>query len=380
MALIIGIGGSALAAENADAAKAQEEKPSRVASETERKKSEAENKAHFSFTFNDVSKNLVIIEYKTSLGDMSGSGFIAKMDGKTYLFTNQHVIMGADSIVFKTVTGEKITPLGVELSVERDIARLPIEDREDALIITDTIAKDIPIAVFGNSDGVGVASELHGKINGLGPDLFEVSADFVSGNSGSPVINTNKEVIGIASYVYSPEPNWINEGTKFENQVRRFCYRLTNVKFTPVNWRTYNEKYGKPYLATQNTIDSVLAIVIGWGEDPFRRVPTNNLPDISLNSWSANHNKMVERMADIIEKNSGSRSAFNKLRDEISQSATDLSNIMRSLSSDMKKMAKDPALTGFLQGEFESYATGLEYLSKILNLAGQEIADYIDSL
>lgn len=344
--------------------------------------SEAEEaiKAQFPYTFNDVSKNLVIIESKTSLGGMAGSGFIAKVDDKTYIFTNQHVIMGADSIEFKTVTGETLKPLGVELSLQRDIARLPIADRDDALVISDGVAMDIPLAVFGNSEGGGVATELYGKVTGVGSDLLEVSAEFVSGNSGSPVLNMDQEVIGIASYVRYSEPSEMKEDTKFENKVRRFCYRLTDVNFAPVNWRTYNEKYGKPYLETQSTIDSVVAIIEEWGEEPFGRVPTDNLPDISLNRWSSKHNKMVERVSEIIRKQRASRSTLNKLRDEIHQSARDLSNISHRLAIEMEDKAEDPALTGFLREEFESYAGGLEFISEVLELAGQEIADYIDNL
>ncbi|HSR88692.1 MAG TPA: hypothetical protein VLL07_07030, partial [Pontiella sp.] len=53
----------------------------------EREAEEAEIKAQFTYAFDDVCDNLVIIECKGEHGAWSGSGFIAAMDGKTYIFT-----------------------------------------------------------------------------------------------------------------------------------------------------------------------------------------------------------------------------------------------------------------------------------------------------
>jgi len=366
-------------------ARAEDEGGKRTEKELQeaREKREAEEatiKSQFSYSFNDVAQNIVIIECRTEAGTMAGSGFIAKMDGKTYIFTNQHVIMGADSIEFKTVTGEQLKPLGVELALKRDIARLPIADRQDALIISDKVAMGIPLAVFGNSEGGGVATELYGNVTGLGADLVEVSAEFVSGNSGSPVLTLDKEVIGIASYVRYSEPSTMKEGTKFENKVRRFCYRLTDINWFPVNWRYYNSKYGKPYLEVQNTMDSLGAIIGDWFEDPFTRVSTGNHPDMSLNRWAANHNKMMDRVTAINRKGYVTRSQLNKIRDEVQASAHDLSAIAKRLSMDMKEKSEDTALTGFLHDEFEGYAYGLQMASDVLDEAGQWLADYIDGL
>lgn len=341
---------------------------------------EADIKQRFEYSFNDVSDNLVIIESRTSVGKMAGSGFIARMNGKTYIFTNQHVILGADSIEFKTVTGKHLKPLGVELSHKRDIARLPIADQTDALVISDNLAMGIPLAVFGNSEGSGVATELYGKVNGVGADLVEVSAEFVSGNSGSPVLNLDKEVIGIASYVRYSEPSKMKEGTQFENKVRRFCYRLTDVKWLSVNWRRYNDKYGKPYLVTQNTFESLAGIIAGWYEEPLGRVTSGNYPDISLIGWSTTHNKMVDRVNDIIQKGHLTRTQQSKLRDEIYKSAHNLANIAHRLAVEVEKQAGEKALSGFLREELEGYAYGLEYASQVLDYVGKEVAEYIDNL
>lgn len=347
--------------------------------EKKAKEEEAKYREMIPYSFNDVSENLVIIECKTSIGTMVGSGFVAEMDGKVYIFTNQHVIMGAESIEFKTVTGKKLKPRGVELSKERDIARLPLAEWDEPLQFTETIDASGAVAVFGNSEGSGVATELYGKVNGIGPELVEVSAQFVSGNSGSPVLNEEMKVIGIASYVKYSDTNRMKEGTKFENAVRRFCYRLDGVDWAPVNWRVYNEKYGKPYLSAQGTIDVVFAIINGWYDDPFGRVPTDNLPDSSMNSWARNHNEMADRVGKIVQKNGGSRSQLAKVRDEIKQSAHSLSVITHRLSLEMGKQSEDPSLTEFLRTEFEGYTEALDFTSAVIDQVGEEISKYIDN-
>jgi len=359
---------------------AQLNTPPEETAEVEPQQETPESSEKMPYTFNDVASCIVIIESETCLGGMSGSGFIAKVDGKTYIYTNQHVVMGADTVEFVTASGEKLSVKSIELSMERDIARFLIDDREEALVISDNVAMNIPLAVFGNSEGGGVATELYGEVTGVGSDLVEVSAEFVSGNSGSPVLNADKEVIGIASYVRYSAPSKENEDAEEEDKVRRFCYRLTGVEFVPINWRSYNERYGKPYLVTQSSMESMMGIIQGWGDEPFGRVPTENLPDISLNSWSHKHNKMVERVDEVIRRNRASRSTLNKIRDEIKQSAHDLATVSYRLSTELGKKAEERALTGFLRKEFESYASGLEYISELLEEAGQDIADWIDSL
>ena len=256
-----------------------------------REEAEAEIKAQFSYTFNDVYDKLVIIECKGKHGSWSGSGFVAAMDGKTYLFTNQHIVLGADTISFKTAKGEVLRPRAVELSATRDIARLLLED-QDAFAVSDNASMGAPLAVFGNSEGSGVATELFGKITGVGAELVEVSAEFVSGNSGSPVLNQDQEVIGIASYVRYSTPSRMKEGTQFENKVRRFCYRLTNVRWARVNWKKYNAEYGYTYRENEAMVETIFNVVNRLYDEPFGRV-TENHTDSTLARWSNQHNRAV---------------------------------------------------------------------------------------
>ena len=85
----------------------------------DRETGDVEIKEQFPYSFDDVCDKLVLIECKGRHGDWSGSGFVAVMDGKTYIFINQHIILGADSIRFTTAAGEALRPRAVELAATR---------------------------------------------------------------------------------------------------------------------------------------------------------------------------------------------------------------------------------------------------------------------
>jgi len=341
-----------------------------------REAEEAEVKAQIPYTFNEVYDKLVLIECEGKYGKWSGSGFVASMDGKTYIFTNQHIVLGADTISFKTAKGETLQPRAIELAATRDIARLLIEDH-DAFAISDQLAMGAPLAVFGNSEGGGVATELYGKVTGVGADLVEVSAEFVSGNSGSPVLNLEKEVIGIASYVRYSQPSKMKEGTQFENKVRRFCYRLNDVQWGAVNWKKYNTEYGYAYRETEALVESIFEVVNGWYEDPFGPVSEDH-SDYDLKKWSNEHNHMVNRIVRLSDKGRASVSELNstnkQIRNGIGDSAEALSDFCEKRARTIEFKAQKKDLTGFLRDEFEGYVYLLEYAAESIDYFGTKLS------
>lgn len=339
-------------AEKKDAAK--KEKAEKKKKNSEKKQQAAEEKAikeQFSYSFNDIRDHLVIIEHETG----TGSGFVAKMGEHYYIFTNQHVIFGANKISFTTISGKKLRPKKVELSAERDIARLLL-DSDEGLVVSSQIKMDAPVGVFGNSDGAGVATELYGKINGIGGELIEVSALFVAGNSGSPVLNLDQEVIGIASYVRFSSNNRTKKGTQFENKTRRFCYRLADTKWIPVNWTKYNKKYGTFYFKNQQLIQCLENIYSDWKNDLSVMVSLNTESDRRMLSWSQTHNDMIQK-----HQNKG------KFAAEYSKSLTKLSSLCKNESNRTKRFLteEDQQLTGFLRDEFKRQSNTLSSYQKL---------------
>ncbi|WOO39991.1 serine protease [Rubellicoccus peritrichatus] len=139
--------------------------------------------------------------------DGVGSGFLAEIKGRYFIVTNIHVIAGNKNVQFKTADGDEIAhPRNFFISKDRDIAIFPIEKPEEYYKTSENITDlaDIGdlVTVYGNEGGASVVTRLQGAINGIGPDRIEVDAEFIPGNSGSPVIHRETgTVIGIASFL-----------------------------------------------------------------------------------------------------------------------------------------------------------------------------------
>ncbi|MBN2703812.1 MAG: trypsin-like peptidase domain-containing protein [Pontiellaceae bacterium] len=363
---------SPVRADEKDEKIAAQQKAEEAERAAEKAKQQEEYKAEIPYSFNDVSDKIVIIECKAfDGGSFSGSGFVAKMGGKTYLFTNQHVILGAASISFKTISGEALRPKGVELSMSRDIARLPLADGE-GFEISEQPDLHEPIAVFGNSEGGGVATELYGKVTDVNPETIVVSAEFVSGNSGSPVLNDKQQVVGVASYVH------FSEDEEGEETTKRYCFRLDGSEWAAVNWKQYNEDYGREYRETEALIDSIFEIIIAWGDDPYGYVPSD-YKDYDLQKWAKDHNGMVKKITRLSEQGSGTQKEVDKTNKQISrninESAMTLSAfcVRKSKHVSMKLESKD--LTGFLRNEYENYVGALKRASGTIEEYGKALSE-----
>lgn len=137
----------------------------------------------------------------------AGTGFVAMMKGVPFVITNLHVAGGNQNMKIETVGGEKVKTGQMFGAVGRDLALLRIEGEWKGPMLT--LCEDPlksaklgdKVVVVGNRRGGGVATQVSGVVQGIGPDKIEVNAPFQPGNSGSPVIQVSSgEVLGLASY------------------------------------------------------------------------------------------------------------------------------------------------------------------------------------
>lgn len=226
--------------------------------------------------FREVGSALVFVE----TGVASGSGFIAEMDGKVYLFSNQHNFMGAGKTDLRTMNGRLLQPVSFEFSRDRDLVRFELgeEDLRDVTplqLAVETPGIDVPVVVFGNSAGGNVATELKGKILGVGPGDIEVDADIVPGNSGSPVIGTDLKVVAVATYVSfeleldKDDPRrQIFKGTRFD-KTRRYGVRIPADGWVKTDLKNFlNQTYRIADLSNQ--LEIMLVLVQYWsGNEDF---------------------------------------------------------------------------------------------------------------
>jgi hypothetical protein len=209
--------------------------------------------------FDEIAPSLVLINCRLNGVEENGNGVIVKMDEKTYLLTNQHLLLGAEQINFITASGDRLAPRSVELSTSRDLVRLALEEGP-GLLLSDQIKMNAPITILSGGNGKEQKFE-HGKIIGVGGTMIEISAEFDESSNGAPALNAETKVVGIASYSRESSRHAMKKGTRFDESTRHFCYRVGNNGWKPVKWKTYNRKYGQAYRKHRAFADQVIAIL-----------------------------------------------------------------------------------------------------------------------
>jgi serine protease Do len=134
-----------------------------------------------------------------------GSGFII---GDGYIFTNNHVVSGADEITVKLSDGREFKGQVKGADEKLDLALIRIETKETLPVapLGDSDALEVGewVMAIGNPFGLaqtvtaGIISA-KGRWIGSGPydDFLQTDASINPGNSGGPLFNGKGEVIGI---------------------------------------------------------------------------------------------------------------------------------------------------------------------------------------
>lgn len=175
----------------------------------------------------------------------AGSGFVAAMGNGDFLVTNAHVVAGIPDAAFKKLDGSTLQGGSPSMAVGEDIFCMALPAGGTPLPIMRGVDSNAAIgddvAVLGNAEGQGVINTIIGRIVGIGPNLVEVDAPFVPGNSGSPIIHLKTgKVIGVATYYVTNEYDVTTERKLIRPVIRRFGYRLDGVnQWQSVNWGAF---------------------------------------------------------------------------------------------------------------------------------------------
>jgi len=144
-----------------------------------------------------------------------GSGFVIDQDG--YIMTNSHVVANAQKIVVTMATGKKVQASLVGRDPRSDLAVIRISPGEiDAVAKlgdSEGIRPGQKAIAIGNPFGLshtlttGIVSALNRSIrtedgNQI-DDLIQTDAAINPGNSGGPLLNSNGDVIGINTAIFS---------------------------------------------------------------------------------------------------------------------------------------------------------------------------------
>ncbi|MBR2641663.1 MAG: trypsin-like peptidase domain-containing protein [Lentisphaeria bacterium] len=173
----------------------------------------------------------------------AGSGFFTSLHEMDVLVTNNHVILEMPDVKIRDINGNIYEYNKIYSSPERDLAIIPITRTNHAAIPNLSIMKrpdmlqpNTAVTVYGDSLGDGVIVASKGKYLGIGPEILEVNAPFVSGNSGGPILeNQSGRVIGVATFCKIMQSTLQTaygsrfEARKYRPAIRRFATRIDNI-------------------------------------------------------------------------------------------------------------------------------------------------------
>lgn len=169
--------------------------------------------------FKELSKHVTPFRYLKANNRIYGSGSYIKYNGKVFIITNRHVCnaIGLSSYIQVDSTINKI----IARSSKYDLCLLET-DKKDGLTVAKERANPLDdVTLIGFPRGIGKVIR-HGAIIrdtmpcvGYGKGIVrcvpstQISALAYPGNSGSPVLNSDGEVIGLLyagsnTYVHAP--------------------------------------------------------------------------------------------------------------------------------------------------------------------------------
>ena len=186
-----------------------------------------------------------------------GSGFVISDDG--YIVTNDHVVGNATKVVVSMTNGEHVDAEIIGKDPVSDIALLKIKksglsyfrlgNSDDVIIGEWAIAFGNPFGLFEVNQKptvtVGVISNTGMKLssgeNRFYRNMIQTDAAINSGNSGGPLVNSNGDVIGMNTIIYTGNQyNTGNIGLGFAIPINKIKIIIDAIKKNGSINRNYN--------------------------------------------------------------------------------------------------------------------------------------------
>ena len=156
-----------------------------------------------------------------------GSGFFISADG--YIVTNNHVVDHATEVTVTTIDGKSVAAKVIGTDAKTDLALLKVMEGGDYPYVK--FAGKSPrvgdwVLAVGNPFGLGgtVTAGIvsaRGRDIGSGPydDFLQIDAPVNRGNSGGPSFNSEGEVVGVNTAIFSPSGGSVGIGFAIASDV-----------------------------------------------------------------------------------------------------------------------------------------------------------------
>ena len=155
-----------------------------------------------------------------------GSGFFISADG--YIVTNDHVVDHATEVTVTTADGKSMPAKVIGVDTKTDLALLKAQGGDFPYV---TFAAHTPrvgdwVIAVGNPFGLGgtVTAGIvsaRGRDIGSGPydDFLQIDAPVNHGNSGGPTFNSEGDVVGVNTAIFSPSGGSVGIGFAIASDV-----------------------------------------------------------------------------------------------------------------------------------------------------------------
>jgi serine protease Do len=165
-----------------------------------------------------------------------GSGFVISSDG--YIVTNNHVIDNALDIKVTLDDGTELPAKLIGADPKSDLAVLKIETKTPLATVawgdSDKLKLGDQILAIGNPFGIGTTVtagivSARGRDLHSGPydDFIQIDAPINHGNSGGPLVNSDGNVVGVNTAIYSPNGGSVGVGFAIpSDQAQRVVAKL----------------------------------------------------------------------------------------------------------------------------------------------------------
>ena len=156
-----------------------------------------------------------------------GSGFFISADG--YIVTNNHVVDHATDVTVTTIDGKTMPAKVIGTDAKTDLALLKVTEGGNYPFVN--FASQSPrvgdwVIAVGNPFGLGgtVTAGIvsaRGRDIGSGPydDFLQIDAPVNRGNSGGPTFNSEGEVVGVNTAIFSPSGGSVGIGFAIASDV-----------------------------------------------------------------------------------------------------------------------------------------------------------------
>jgi len=146
----------------------------------------------------------------------TGSGFI--WDNQGHIVTNYHVIEDGDIFMVTLANQEQKQARLIGKEINKDIAVLKIDEPDNTITpmvpgSSSTLQVGQKVIAIGNPFGfdhtvtTGIVSALGRSMRGIGEvtirDMIQTDASINPGNSGGPLLNSDSQLIGMNTMIYS---------------------------------------------------------------------------------------------------------------------------------------------------------------------------------